>query len=65
MQEEMRSLRNTSTVRKRGALKQSTSYGAMRIRYKGSRPSLISVLSRTPLGKTYKERPHQCPSGLK
>jgi len=40
-----------------GALDRSTSYGAARIRYKGSRPSLISVLSRTPLGKTYKEHP--------
>jgi len=42
-----------------GALDRSTSYGAARIRYKGSRPSLISVLSRTPLGKTYKERFHE------
>ena len=30
-----------------------------RIRYEGSRPSLISVRSRTPLGKTRKERPYE------
>ena len=30
-----------------------------RIRYEGSRPSLISVRSRTPLGKTRKERAYE------
>jgi hypothetical protein len=35
----------------KGCTEQSTSYGAMRIRYKGSRPSLISVPEGLPWEK--------------